>query len=808
MFKFRSMTFRARLTTYLVCLAAAISLITISLIYQQMHRALRDQIRSRLICVARTGALMVDTGKLAALVNPADEATNSYVETKRTLQAIRDSNPDIRYVYIMARTGKPHTWKFLVDAETDSKLVSHLGDLFDVSPYPEMQRAFEVATADREINRDPWGYWLSGYAPIRDENGKAVAILGLDMSAKSVITEERELALFAIVSVGMAVLLSALLGRFLASRLSKPLEGLIKATHQVAAGDLGLEVPVAGDGELGVLAQSFNKMTSEILVSHQQLEKELQAARWMNIITHGICRRQAVQETLRLIAASAQEILDVTDCTIIPIREEKPLELISSDHQLADFQPGPDIDPVLNFLTHSSQPLVLDARHQTLLQLGGDSSGSTMAFSLTESNIRLGAMILKDAASRVFADAEIDRARHLADLAAIAIANSDLFQDLTEQATIDSLTGLINHRHFQAKLEEEIIYSRSDRQTVSLVIIDLDFFHTFNNLYGHSAGDRALSDVAKIFSSNLRPTDTAARYGGEEFALILPRVSGPEAAFLAQKIRREVEAFPFTTDGNHQASLTVSIGISTFPADAATKQELLERAALALGFAKIKGRNQVRLYHADRDNIINQTPQEAIRSKLLLSGVYALAAAVDARDHYTHQHSQSVAKYAAAIAASMGLSEQDVDNISIAGLLHDVGKIGVSDAILSKSGPLTPEEWQEMITHPTIASNILGHISGLEGIIPMILHHHERYDGKGYPDGLAGEQISIGARIIAVADAYHAMTTDRPYHKALGQEQALGELMTCRNTQLDPVIVQHFMSVLHRESIQGSLMLA
>lgn len=612
--------------------------------------------------------------------------------------------------------------------------------------------------------------------------------------------QEQSSAIMVAVLSLLVVGLALIAGWLVAYRFSKPLEHFFENHRQAAACTLPQPLePARVQPE--VVSQNRQKDSAPI----PQLQQQPQAARTANPISQANEKQHSIEETLLLISTTAREVLGMGNCAIIVNQDRKPPAVIAApDCPLFKHITVSKAESLFEQLHRFPKPLILDGAQKNPPRrhdLATIADGSLMVFGLREQKQLLGALVIQNPHPRVFTREDIEKASHLADLTTSALVNYRLIQRLTSQTTVDSLTELPNQAFFLRRLEEEINRCHVDNEGLSLALIDLDYFNTFNNLYGFSAGNLALKETARIIEKYLRPCDTAARYGIKEFALILPRVTGLEATIIAQKIRREIEAFPYLNDGVHQASLTVSIGISFFPGDAATKQELMEHATAALEYCKMKGRNQVRLYQPGSDRLPSRAPRKSARTKLLLSGVYALAAAVDAHDHYTHQHSQSVARYSSAMAASLGLSEEETENISIAGLLHDVGKIGVSDTILKKSDLLAPEELEEMKAHPTIAGNILKHITGLEPIIPMIVHHHERYDGTGYPDGLAGTQIPLGSRIIAVADAYHAMITDRPYRKALNQEQALAELLANSNTQLDPVIVQHLISVLHKASL-------
>ena len=353
----------------------------------------------------------------------------------------------------------------------------------------------------------------------------------------------------------------------------------------------------------------------------------------------------------------------------------------------------------------------------------------------------------------------------------------------------DVLTGLDNHRRFQERLEQEAARCASSGESLSLLLLDLDHFSRYNQQHGHAAGDQALRDVARRLQTYLPEFAIVARYGGEKFAVLLPQhtLAGAEAA--AEELRARTEEF-----GD---SLTLSVGCAEFGTHSAEGAGLVLAAELAVSRAKQLGRNRVCRFDSLPGADLNADPYQLHRflKDESLSTIQALAAAVDAKDAYTQGHSARVARYAVALAQAIGLSDSEVDLVHITGTLHDVGKIGVPDSVLKKAGRLEDDERQIMETHPALGEVIIRKAPQLADTLPGVRHHHERWGGGGYPDGIAGEQIPRIARILAVADTFDAMTSDRPYRKAKPFSEARAEITRCAGTQFDLRVTEAFLSV-------------
>jgi diguanylate cyclase (GGDEF)-like protein len=373
---------------------------------------------------------------------------------------------------------------------------------------------------------------------------------------------------------------------------------------------------------------------------------------------------------------------------------------------------------------------------------------------------------------------------------AAAIENAELHARIETFAITDVLTGLFNRRHFDERLIEEIGRHSRYGGSFSLILFDLDHFKNYNDTYGHGAGDELLRQVGRTAKGVVRNVDLVFRYGGDEFAVLLPQTPPDHAYAVGERLRNrlamEMQA--------KSTGVNVSLGIASWPADGMTPSDIVRAADKALYHVKRAGGNAVSLFSEISSSLVDYPVVRRDDDKAALSAAYALVAAVDAKDHYTARHSRAVTTYAIALAQAVELPPEKIAVLKTATLLHDVGKIGIPDSLLSKNGKLTPEEWETIKTHSSLGTNIISHVPSLASCLPIILHHHEHYNGRGYPDGLKGEAIPLEARILAIADAFASMTSVRPYRRALSYSEAIEELKRCSGTQFDPGLVTLFIS--------------
>lgn len=366
--------------------------------------------------------------------------------------------------------------------------------------------------------------------------------------------------------------------------------------------------------------------------------------------------------------------------------------------------------------------------------------------------------------------------------------------NLKELVNVDGLTGLYNHRYFYDSLSKVMNESVTNKASMSLLFIDIDFFKNYNDLNGHQKGDEVLRKISEILKSCTRGKDTVCRYGGEEFAVILPETAEKEALEVAERLRLQVQEQYFPGQEYLPAkNLTISVGISVYPSNAKSETELVKYADEALYRAKFLMKNRVEFYNSILDDLQNEISEN---DKEIITSIKTLIAVINARDKYTYKHVERVVTYCTMIADELHFNEQTKKTFIYAAYMHDIGKINIPQEILVKSTPLTDEEWNILKDHPKNGVEIIKNVAVLQDVIPIILHHHERYDGTGYPYQLKGNDISYLSRVLTVIDSFDAMTSNRPYQKKKTYAQAFEELIRCSGTQFDPEIVQQFIRIM------------
>ena len=414
----------------------------------------------------------------------------------------------------------------------------------------------------------------------------------------------------------------------------------------------------------------------------------------------------------------------------------------------------------------------------------------------------IGSFIVASQQPNAYSHRHMKLLEQLAAQIAMPLENAQLYAQAEKKARVDELTGLLNRRSLDEMIDSEI--SRHSRYggVFSLAILDLDSFKAYNDTYGHLSGDKLLTRVGQIIKSAIRNADHAFRYGGDEFAILLPQTAVDAALQVTERVRKKIAKGVESS----KISVSASIGLASWPDDGISHTDIIAAADVTLYRAKRDGGN--RSYYASgsltplqlTESILDT--ENTIDSKIL-SLVHALSETVDAKSYYTHNHSKMVTDYSLALGKTLKLAVNEMTRLEVCALLHDIGKISISDTILNKPGKLTSEEWETVKTHPQMGASIASRTPQLSLCADGILHHHEWYDGSGYPDGLKGDKIPLEARILAISDAFAAMTSERPYSETFTHEQAMVELKRHAGKQFDPDLVEHFVSIYER-SINGT----
>jgi diguanylate cyclase (GGDEF)-like protein/putative nucleotidyltransferase with HDIG domain len=382
------------------------------------------------------------------------------------------------------------------------------------------------------------------------------------------------------------------------------------------------------------------------------------------------------------------------------------------------------------------------------------------------------------------------------------LTNASLYQQARLTSLTDALTGTGSRKLLEDKLQAEYERAKRYKHPFSVAIIDLDNFKTVNDLFGHAVGDEALRKLAACMKKEKRTPDVLARYGGDEFVILMPETTAENALTFLERLRAEIQQIKL----GENLSMTISCGTSeSLPNSSDSPGEVMRKADLALYEAKSAGRNCVRLWNQNMSKALKAGDIEVQRikrlkrriaglseqaEKMFIQSIWGLVQALEAKDPYAKKHSENVTNYAIGIAETMNIPPRQLEVIRRAAMIHDIGKIGVPDAILSKPGTLTPKERRIIEQHPLIAVRILEKMSFLEQEIAIVRSHHEKWNGQGYPDGLSRTSIPIGARIMAAADTFDALTSNRSYHESRSLEEAVKIMVDSSGYDFDPEAVE------------------
>ncbi len=381
---------------------------------------------------------------------------------------------------------------------------------------------------------------------------------------------------------------------------------------------------------------------------------------------------------------------------------------------------------------------------------------------------------------------------------------------IEEMTLVDPLTGCYNWRYFLTRTQQELNLSRRHLYSVSFIGIDIDNFHNINEIYGVEAADEITKELAGLLNAVLRKEDVLSRWRGDEFFIIAPHLDNKNIYKVTQRIKDKIDSCKFKYK-DLAINIKVSIAAVTSPEDNIfNARDVISSLSKCFNSAKRKGGGTIIFYSQahfkPEPKQLERADAKELRAKIekmnlvldrdLMEMIYGFACTIEAKDSYTGKHVENTSIIAERIAQILKLPESEIENIRHAAVLHDLGKIGIDERILSKKGPLTAKEREAIKAHPSIAAGILREIHSLRGSVPAVLYHHERFDGKGYPLGLKGEEIPLSARIVGIADVYQALTSDRPYRKAYPKNKALEIIRQESGRQFDPKIVEAFLKVI------------
>lgn len=579
-------------------------------------------------------------------------------------------------------------------------------------------------------------------------------------------------------------------------------------TQNMLHGHHDAKLDVKGSDELGLLAANLNRIAEsykeKVFVLENAMAKRQKAVREVAILNElmsFITSEFKFDVILKNFVERTKDLVKSDYCAAITFKPESFTTKVFVTSEDIQDPSAARINPDGFFKTPliSLVPLRLSSQSQIAGTAGAPQEyikipelnlevKDILAVPLTSSSKLSGLLLLANKLDGSYDQEDEDMLMNFAFQAFQTIA---MHEEITNLAVTDGLTGINNHRHFQERLKEEVEISKRYGRTVALSILDVDNFKSFNDIYGHPVGDLALKSIASIINEQIRSTDFPARYGGEEFAVIMPETDFNGAKILSERLRGKIAKTPFILPGGEKALITVSLGFASIPENARDKTELIEIADKALYFAKEHGRN---LSYGFEEGYIQGEEGERFDAEPL--AIENLANIVDSRTPYTKGHSAEVAKLAILLANEMGLEEGDIESLRIASILHDIGTIHIPERILNKPAELTEEEKKVIKAHPGLAEMVLKKQPHIEEVLPIILYHHERFDGNGYPTGIAGENIPLHARILAIAEAFHAMISPRPYKKRLNVQEAIEELEAEAGSQFDPQLVRIFIKAL------------
>jgi diguanylate cyclase (GGDEF)-like protein len=505
-----------------------------------------------------------------------------------------------------------------------------------------------------------------------------------------------------------------------------------------------------------------------------------------------VAEMRAPEVIYELVAREAAKVAGVDSGAVVRFRVDEVGEVVGSSHMA-----GSQVGSLLPLEGAEGVALVARTGHSARTNGSRSTNGQAIPVSLPGVAVPIrvrrqlwGALLVVARPREELAPDVEERLAIFADLAGLAITNADTSALLLAQATSDPLTGLLNHRAFQQRVETEVRRAQRYERPLSLVLLDLDHFKSINDGYGHQAGDAALMQAANLLETGARAGDVLGRIGGDEFALLLPETIAEGGLRIAERIAEEFRAAPVGVASH----LTMSAGICDL-GQAKSSKELLQLADGALYWAKNQGRDNVVVYSPEVVfELSDKDKADRLQRSQSLISIRSLARSIDAKDSPNEEHSERVAGFVRRLAEAAGWPPIPVAQLAEAARIHDVGKVCIPDEVLLKPGSLTTAEFEVVKAHAALGAQMAKEALTAEQAL-WIEQHHERYDGTGYPNGLSGKQISEGAGLLALADSWDVMTTVRSYSPAKSESEALAECVSLAGTQFSPTACKSLESI-------------
>lgn len=550
-----------------------------------------------------------------------------------------------------------------------------------------------------------------------------------------------------------------------------------------------------------------------LLVNNLFVKEELQQTEKLKEFSSAVSKTLRLQEIMDKMIQVIKDTIDV-ESIYICMQEIPggPYRGLYSDRPLNDLSFRlEEENPLIRWLEENEEPLIYKEFRYTVEyksmweseKYGLEKLGVRCCAALKDNSQLTGVILLADRSGKHHIGyGEIQLLSSITSVASIAIKNARLYEQAWNEARTDEMTGLLNRKYFYEILNQE--FEKNKDGSLALVLFNVDDFKLYNQLYGVKEGDLCLKRIADIIRNSVGDSGYAARYSGKEFAILLPKYDIFSAKNLAESISRQIYMMNNQEKDYKLKAITVSAGISAAPYAAKSVKELLDNVDLAVYHVKHSGKNGIKVFDTLFQNSaeMEKRMDHAHIYQEYESTIYALTAAIDAKDHYTFSHSNNVAYYAMELAKALGMNSDVVEIIRQSALLHDVGKIGIPENILNKKGRLTEEEYEVVKGHVEASIGIIRHLPSLDYVIPAVIGHHERYDGKGYPRKIAGEDIPATARILCIADSFDAITSKRCYKKPASVERAREILLEEAGKQFDPQMVQVFVKCLDEGKIR------